>query len=111
MKILYEDLNIKYYADIQPPAFTKCPTVVYGYTARNSLKGKIVWEYPTASDNHDKQINVTWTGSVSPYDTIKVGTYTFTYNAEDSTGNQAIPCVTKIVMKGREQLLVSKFMN
>lgn len=85
--------------DIQPPTFTKCPTVVYGYTARKSLKGQIVWEYPTASDNHDKEINITLTGSVSPYDTIRVGTYTITYNAEDLTGNQAIPCITKIVMK------------
>lgn len=85
--------------DIQPPIFTKCQSVVYGYTARNSLKGKIVWTYPTASDNHDKDINVKWNGTVSPNDLINVGTYTITYNAEDSTGNKAIPCITKVVMK------------
>lgn len=91
---------IHLYVDIQPPIFTKCQSVVYGYTARNSLKGKIVWTYPTASDNHDKDINVKWNGTVSPNDPINVGTYTITYNAEDSTGNKAIPCITKVVMKG-----------
>lgn len=85
--------------DIQPPTFTKCPSVVYGYTARNVLEGEVVWEYPIASDNYDTDINVTWTGPISPNENIKVGTYTIIYSAEDSTGNQAIPCITKIVMK------------
>lgn len=92
--------------DIQPPKFTKCPSVVYGYTAMNSLKGKIVWEYPTASDNHDKNINIIRTGSVSPNETINVGTYTITYNATDSTGNKAIPCVIKVVMKGKVKSII-----
>lgn len=93
--------TIQCYADIQPPTFTKCPSVVYGYTARNLLEGEVVWEYPIASDNYDTDINVTWTGPISPNDKIKAGTYTIIYNAEDSTGNQAIPCITKIVMKGK----------
>lgn len=62
--------------DIQPPTFTKCPSVVYGYTARNVLEGEVVWEYPIASDNYDTDINVTWTGPISPNENIKVGTYT-----------------------------------
>ncbi len=47
----------------------------------------------TVTDNIDTTVTVTTTGSVNPN---IVGTYTITYNATDSSGNNATP-VTRTV--------------
>ncbi|XP_062573264.1 uncharacterized protein LOC134235178, partial [Saccostrea cucullata] len=85
--------------DTEPPKFSMCPGTVYAYSARNSLEGQGIWTEPTAKDNHDKVIKVKRSGKIFPGKTISAGTYTISYNAEDSTGNKAYPCITKIVMK------------
>lgn len=85
--------------DIDPPQIAMCPGTVYGYAERNSLNGSVVWREPYATDNHDQTITITKTGSVAPNRKIQAGIYQMTYNAVDSTGNKAVPCVIKVVMK------------
>ena len=50
----------------------------------------------TATDNIDSTVTVTATGSVN---TSLVGTYTITYTAQDSAGNQANPVTRTITVK------------
>lgn len=85
--------------DIDPPQIAMCPGTVYGYADRNSREGSVVWREPYATDNHDKIITITKTGSAAPNRKIPEGIYQVTYNAVDSTGNKAVPCVVKVVMK------------
>lgn len=80
-----------------------CPGTVYGYADRNSREGSVVWREPYATDNHDKIITITKTGSAAPNRKIPEGIYQVTYNAVDSTGNKAVPCVVKVVMKGKKK--------
>lgn len=89
--------------DIDPPQIAMCPGTVYGYADRNSLEGSVVWREPYATDNHDQTIKITKTGSVAPNRKIRAGIYQMTYNAVDSTGNKAVPCVIKVVMKGKRK--------
>lgn len=89
------------YQDIEPPKFTTCPGIIFGYTGRNSLEGQALWVIPTATDNHDHAINTSWSEPLYPNKVLEPGTYTVTYTAEDSAGNKALPCVTKVVIKGK----------
>lgn len=92
--------------DIDPPQIAMCPGTVYGYAKKNSLEGSVVWTEPYATDNHDNTITITKTGSAAPNRNIRAGIYQVKYNAVDSTGNKAVPCVMKVVMKS---LNVRKF--
>lgn len=85
--------------DTTPPKILSCPGTVYAYSDKNSLEGTVIWKEPYAKDNHDGVIKTQRSGLISPGDRVSSGTYTVVYKAEDSTGNKAIPCVTKVVMK------------
>lgn len=89
-----------------------CPGTVYGYADRNSLEGSVVWTEPYAIDNNDKTITITKTGLVAPNRKIRAGIYQVTYNAVDSTGNKAVPCVINVVIKGkRKQVCYKKYVS
>lgn len=85
-----------------------CPGTVYGYADINSLEGSVVWKEPYATDNHDQTITIKKTGSVAPNRKIRAGIYQVIYNAADSTGNIAVPCVIKVVMKGKRKQVCYK---
>lgn len=89
--------------DIVPPQIAMCPGTVYGYADRNSLNGSVVWTEPYATDNHDQTIKISTTGSAAPNRKIRAGIYQVIYNAVDSTGNKAVPCVIRVVMKGKSK--------
>lgn len=99
------DLYIYSKTDIDPLQIAMCPGTVYGYADKNSLNGSVVWTEPYATDNHDQTIPITKTGSAAPNRRIRSGIYQVTYNAVDSTGNKAVPCVIKVVMKGKRKQL------
>ena len=95
-----------FYQDIEAPKFTTCPGIIFGYTNRNSLKGQAEWLIPTATDNHDYITNTSWSGSLYPNKILEPGTYTVTYTTQDSAGNKALPCVTKVVIKGKTVTII-----
>lgn len=95
-------------SDIDPPQIAMCRGTVYGYADINSLEGSVVWTEPYAIDNHDKTITITKTGSAAPNRKIRAGIHQVKYNAVDSTGNKAVPCVIEVVMKGKRKQVCYK---
>lgn len=85
--------------DVDPPKFAMCQGTVYGFTYKNSLKGRVNWREPYAKDNVDNTINIIKTGSAAPNKLISAGVHQVIYKAFDSAGNRATPCEIKVVMK------------
>lgn len=89
--------------DVDPPKFAMCQGTVYGFTYKNSLKGRVNWREPYAKDNVDNTINIIKTGSAAPNKLISAGVHQVIYKAFDSAGNRATPCEIKVVMKGKRK--------
>ncbi|XP_078337815.1 uncharacterized protein LOC111100868 [Crassostrea virginica] len=85
--------------DIEPPKFKMCEGFVIGFTSRNSNQGQATWNEPVATDNHDKNVKVSKDKKIYPGQSLKVGLHSVTYRAWDIAGNEAIPCVVKILIK------------
>ena len=89
-----------YFLDIEPPKFKMCEGFVIGFTSRNSNQGQATWNEPVATDNHDENVKVSKDNKIYPGQSLKVGLHSVTYRAWDIAGNEAIPCVVKILIKG-----------
>ncbi|OWF48144.1 Sushi repeat-containing protein SRPX2 [Mizuhopecten yessoensis] len=84
--------------DITRPLIRNCTGAVYGFAERGSTTGCLHWTEPSVFDNADKSIRLSRTGPSSDA-RLTAGTYDVKYNAEDESGNKAIQCTMKIIVK------------
>ncbi|XP_061166331.1 sushi, von Willebrand factor type A, EGF and pentraxin domain-containing protein 1-like [Saccostrea echinata] len=84
--------------DIEPPKFQNCSKMVEGYADRNSTKGTIFWREPIATDN-SHEVFIHSNSSISPGSIVEAGVYHVVYMANDTEGNNAVPCKIKLIMK------------
>ncbi|XP_033728072.1 uncharacterized protein LOC117317375 [Pecten maximus] len=84
--------------DVTRPVITNCTRAVYGFADRGSTSGSLHWAEPSVYDNADKTIRLHRTGPSSD-ERLEAGTYDVTYTAVDKSGNEAVPCRMKVVVK------------
>jgi hypothetical protein len=86
----FEDYTLYVRSDKTPPSV--------GLAGKDTIRIAVFGVYTepgaTATDNYDKSLNIKITGSVN---TGRLGTYTLTYCATDSSGNGPV-CVSRVVL-------------
>ena len=88
--------------DILPPTITNCPANI-SLTTTNST-AVATWTVPTITDNCTTNITPSVTSAPTAGLTLgsafPLGTTTITYNANDATNNNAVPCVFTVTVSG-----------
>lgn len=86
-------------ADVEPPTFEQCSNTLIFYTNENEDSSYVHWNAPIVKDNKDVSLIPHKMSGPSSSTLQNVGTYTVTYEAEDSNGNKAEDCTFVVVVK------------
>ncbi|XP_041477909.1 sushi, von Willebrand factor type A, EGF and pentraxin domain-containing protein 1-like [Lytechinus variegatus] len=77
-------------ADTAAPAFTRCPSSQTVYAPSLSSRATVSWASPSVSDNSGESITPSLSSSsIRSGSSHAAGTYSVTYSAADSSGNEA----------------------
>ena len=77
-----------------------CPASFVQYSDQGSNKALVTWPLPVAVDNVDVVVDVSRTAGPAPatYFTEQPIPYTIQYDATDSAGNKALPCIFTVTV-------------
>lgn len=81
-----------------PPVIEQCPKTLIFFPEDNENVALVHWFVPKVTDNNDFRLKANQVSGPSPGSLQGVGTYTITYEAEDSAGNKA-ECSFQVVVK------------
>lgn len=85
-----------------PPSFTLCNGYQISFAERGSDDGVMSnFQLPTVKDNIDQNPIMKILSGTDPFKRLKAGVYDILYSAEDKSGNKAVNCRIKVVMKGK----------
>jgi hypothetical protein len=88
--------------DFVIPGIWGCPASFHQYSDRGLTYTRVNWTAPTATDNLDTSVTVSLTTGSAPgsifYESLVP--YTIRYDAQDSAGNAALPCIFTIIISG-----------